>query len=277
MQEERVVAGDVAARRARRRAGRAHAPASGGSAPPRGSTTPSTSSCCFTISGYAPPITSTVASTSAGVTSLLGAEQERVPHRAPDDAPQHVAALLVGRHHAVGDEEGHRAAVLGEDPQRDVARRPREGAVLDAGDRLGRRDQRAEHVDVPHRRGVLEDGEVALEPGAGVDARRRQRHQLAVGLGVELHEHEVPDLDVAVLVLGRTGGRPVARARGPRRSPSSGRTGRCRPCARSCRHPGAGSARAGRPTTSRQICSASSSVVCTVTQRRSGSRPSTSV
>ena len=137
---------------------------------------------------------------------LLGAEQERVAHRAPDDAPQHVAALLVRRHHAVGDEERHRAAVLGEDAQRDVARGPGERAVLDAGDGLRRRDQRPEDVDVPHRRGVLQHGEVALEPGAGVDARRRQRHQLAVRLGVELHEHEVPDLDVAVLVLGRAGG-----------------------------------------------------------------------
>ena len=58
-----------------------------------------------------------------GRDQLLGAEQERVTHRAPDDAPQHVAALLVRRHDAVGDEERHRAAVLGEDAQRHVARR----------------------------------------------------------------------------------------------------------------------------------------------------------
>ena len=44
------------------------------------------------------PSPSTVASTSAGVTRSLRAEQVRVPHRAPDDAPQHVAALLVRRH-----------------------------------------------------------------------------------------------------------------------------------------------------------------------------------
>ena len=119
--------------------------------------------------------------------------------------------------------------------------------------RLGRRDERAEDVDVPHRRGALQHREVALEPGAGVDARRRQRHQLAVGLGVELHEHEVPDLDVAVLVLGRAAGRAVLGAEVPEDLASSGRTGRCRPCARSCRRPGAGSARRAGPTTSRQI------------------------
>ena len=42
---------------------------------------------------------------------------------------QHVAALLVRGHHAVGDEEGHRAAVLGEDAQRHVALAAGEPAV----------------------------------------------------------------------------------------------------------------------------------------------------
>ena len=45
---------------------------------------------------------------------------------------------------------------------------------------------------------LLHDHQVALEPGAGVDARLRQRDARAVGLLVELHEHEVPDLDVAI-------------------------------------------------------------------------------
>ncbi len=35
-------------------------------------------------------------------------------------AAQHVAAILVGGHDAVGDQEGHRARVVGEDPQRAV-------------------------------------------------------------------------------------------------------------------------------------------------------------
>ena len=192
-------------------------------------------------------------------------------HRAPDDAAQHVAPLLVGRHDAVGDEERHRATVLGEDAQRHVAGGTRERAVGDTGDRFGGGDERTEHVDVPHRRRVLEHRQVALEPGAGVDARRRQRHQLAVGLGVVLHEHEVPDLDVAVLVRRPDRWRDRARVPGPRRSRSWGRTGRCRPCARSCRRPGAGSAPAAGPTCSCQIFSASSSVVWTVTQSRSGS------
>ena len=138
-----------------------------------------------------------------------------MPHGAADDAAQHVAALLVRRHHAVGDEERHRAAVLGEDPQRDVAVARREPPYAHAGRLLGRGDQRPEHVDVPDRVDALEDREVALEPGAGVDARARAAAtSCAVGLRVELHEHEVPDLDVAV--LARSPGRRRGRSSGPR-------------------------------------------------------------
>ena len=50
------------------------------------------------------------------------AEQVRVAHRAPDDAAQHVAALLVRRPHTVVHHEGHRARVLGDDAQRHVGR-----------------------------------------------------------------------------------------------------------------------------------------------------------
>ena len=46
----------------------------------------------------------------------------------------------------------------------------------------------------------------ALEPHAGVDRRARQLDALAAGVLLELHEHEVPDLDEAVAVgVGRAG------------------------------------------------------------------------
>ena len=45
--------------------------------------------------------------------------------RAADDPPQHVAAPLVGREDAVGDEDRHRPAVVGDDAERDVGRRRR--------------------------------------------------------------------------------------------------------------------------------------------------------
>ena len=127
-------------------------------------------------------------------------EQVRVPHGPTDDPAQHVAALLVRRHDAVADDDGHGAAVLGEDPQADVVRGAGKGTVGLAGDLLRCRDERPHHVGVPHGLDALEQREAPFEARAGVDARRRERDQLAAWSLVELHEHEVPDLDEAVLV-----------------------------------------------------------------------------
>ncbi len=129
-------------------------------------------------------------------------EAVRVPHGAPDDAPEHVPTLLVARDHAVGDEKGHRAGMLGEDAQRDVRFGAGERSVPGAGHRFRGGEERAEDVDVPDRVDPLEHREVALQTGAGVHAGRRQRDQAAVRLGVELHEHEIPDLDETVLADG---------------------------------------------------------------------------
>src|SRR6185437_2581242 len=54
---------------------------------------------------------------------------------------------------------------------------------------------------------VLQHGGEALQAHAGVHAGRGQRRQRAVGRTVELHEHQVPDLDVAITVLVRRAGR----------------------------------------------------------------------
>ncbi len=48
------------------------------------------------------------------------AELLAVPHRAPHDLAQHVAAPFVRRHDAVGDEERHRAQVVRDHAHRDV-------------------------------------------------------------------------------------------------------------------------------------------------------------
>ena len=45
---------------------------------------------------------------------LLGAEQMRVAHRAAHDPAQHVAAALVRRQHAVGDQEAGGAQMIGD-------------------------------------------------------------------------------------------------------------------------------------------------------------------
>ncbi len=68
-------------------------------------------------------------------------------------------------------------------------------------------DEMAEDVDVIIVVDALEHRGDALEPHAGVDRGRGQRHARAVGPLVVLHEDEIPDLDIAVAVGLRTAGR----------------------------------------------------------------------
>ena len=46
---------------------------------------------------------------------LLGAEQMRVAHRAAHDPAEDIAPALIGRQHAVGDEEAGGAQMVGDD------------------------------------------------------------------------------------------------------------------------------------------------------------------
>ena len=134
---------------------------------------------------------------------VVHAEQVRVTNRAPDDPAQHVTPFLVRRHHTVADENGDRAGVLREDAQRHVAFGAGVAAVAHAGEIFGHRDQRPHQLGLPHRLDTLQGRETTLDAGTGVDARLRQRNLRTVRERVVLHEHEVPELDVAVLVDGR--------------------------------------------------------------------------
>src|SRR5207249_7519642 len=67
-----------------------------------------------------------------------------------------------------------------------------------AGDASRGVDEAAELVSVEHRLGALEDAKIALEAGARVDHLALQIVERAVGAAVVLHEHEVPELEVAL-------------------------------------------------------------------------------
>ena len=82
----------------------------------------------------------------------LEAEPAAVAHRPAHDLAQHVAAPLVRRHDAVGDQEGHRAHVVGDHPHRDVGRVHR-AAVAALGQPADGVEQRREE-----RRVVVGDG-----------------------------------------------------------------------------------------------------------------------
>ncbi len=128
---------------------------------------------------------------------LADAEFVPVAQRAADDPAQHVAAALVAGQHAVDDQESGGADVVGDHAQRGGLE------VAGAGGSRGGGDQAAEQVDVVVAVHALHDGGDALEAHAGIHRGLGQRRERAVGGAVELHEHQVPDLDVAVAVLIR--------------------------------------------------------------------------
>jgi hypothetical protein len=111
---------------------------------------------------------------------LLGAEDMRMPHGAAHDAAKHIAPALVRRQHAVGDEEGRGAEVVGDDA---VARRMLAGGRTPL-DRPGR-DQRGTDrlrncracLAAPRRRS--RPMPVAIDASAGRSARRREAARIA--------------------------------------------------------------------------------------------------
>ena len=120
-------------------------------------------------------------------------------HRAAHDPAQHVAAAFVRRQHAVGDQERRRAQMIGDHAQRGLLLALRIGAGQ-FGDGA---DQRDEQIDVVIVVLALQHGGDALQPRAGIDRGLRQRIARAALELLELHEHEIPDLDEAVAVLLR--------------------------------------------------------------------------
>jgi hypothetical protein len=120
---------------------------------------------------------------------------------AADDAPLHIAAPLIGGHHAVADQKRSRPQMVGNHPQR---RRRHIGAT--GFTRCGF-DEGGEQVNFVIAVHMLEDGGQTLEAHAGVHAGCGQWREGAVFVHFKLHEHVVPNFDEAVAVfLGAAGG-----------------------------------------------------------------------
>jgi hypothetical protein len=129
----------------------------------------------------------------------LEAERAALLDCPPHDPAQDVAAVLVGGHDSVGDQEGAAARVVGDDPHR-----PGDRAALVVGaprHLLGEVDQRPDQVGLVDRGDVLQDRRHPVQPHAGVDVAHRQRRQRAVGTEVVGHEDVVPELEEAVGVV----------------------------------------------------------------------------
>ena len=132
--------------------------------------------------------------------AALGTQLVTVAASAAHDAAQHVATAFVGRGHAVGDQEAAGTDVVSHHFQRGLA-------FVAAADGPGRGSQQVlEQVDLVVRVDVLQHGTDALQAHAGIHTRRRQRVQHTICSAVELHEHVVPDLDVAIAIFFRAAG-----------------------------------------------------------------------
>jgi hypothetical protein len=139
---------------------------------------------------------------------VAGAEELRMAHGAAHDAAKHVAAALVRRQHAVGDEEAGGAQMVGDHPVRGLAVAFRRHA----GGMRHRLYERAEEIRVVVRVHALHDRGDALQAHAGVDGGPGQADAVA-GLDLlVLHEHEVPELEEPVAVLLRAAGRTAPEA-----------------------------------------------------------------
>ncbi len=134
---------------------------------------------------------------------LVTSQEAAVSHGPADDAAQHVASPLVGGQDAVGDEEGDGPRVVGDDL---VA----EALALEG---VGVMPQQLPQslMDGHEQVGVVVAGDIlqhrgeALETHAGVDRFEGQLRAGSLDRLVELHEHEVPDLQPARAGLGVVG------------------------------------------------------------------------
>ncbi len=126
-------------------------------------------------------------------------EQPAVAHRAPNDAAQHVAGTLVRRGHALGQQEGHGARVIGDHLVAEALALDGLGVVTD--ELRQALDDRHEQIGPVVRVDALDCGRQALEPGAGVNALEREGREGPVRRPIELHEDEVADLQPARAVL----------------------------------------------------------------------------
>jgi hypothetical protein len=133
---------------------------------------------------------------------LGDAQHVALAHRAAHDAPQHVAALLVGGHDAVGHQEGAPATVVGEHAEGSVGL-----GVLPprpSGELLADRHDRPDDVRLEDRLDALEDRRHALDAEAGVDVLHGQLGERSVLVQLVLHEDEVPELQEALGVVTGT-------------------------------------------------------------------------
>src|ERR1700694_262767 len=139
---------------------------------------------------------------------LIYPQQLTMPHRAAQDAAEDIAASLVAGQHAISRQEDERTPVIRDDAQGGVH------FVVFSISVVGKRrklvDNRAEQVGIKDRLLALQHHAHTLKPKARVDILFRQWCACAVEVLVELHEHQVPDLQKTLALAARLAVCPTA-------------------------------------------------------------------
>ncbi len=130
---------------------------------------------------------------------FIEAQQLAEASGAAQHQPQDVVAPLVARQHAVADQKGDGARVVGDDAVGDDLRVALRVGVIQQ--QLHALHDRAEQVGVVVGLRALDHRDQPLQPHAGVDAGLRQQGPRAIGRLVVLHKHQVPDLQPALAAV----------------------------------------------------------------------------
>ena len=147
-----------------------------------------------------------VSAPSCGRTLRVHQQLAPVADGAADDAAARSRDLHCP-YHAVGDEEGAGAYMVGQDFQR------RAFQVTLFGFACGRLNQALEQINLVVGMHPLQHGGNAPQAHAGIDRGLGQRMHHAGFVAVELHEHVVPDFDETVAVFIRAARRPAGDVR----------------------------------------------------------------
>ena len=129
---------------------------------------------------------------------LFEPQTHSVAYGATQDPAQNVAPALVAGDHAVREEKGQRPEMVGDDAERSV---PTLVLAVASSGELGRsRQDRLEQIGVVVGIDSLQHRRNSLQAGTRIDRRIGQRIELAVRRAVELHEDQVPDLQVTAVL-----------------------------------------------------------------------------
>ena len=138
--------------------------------------------------------------THGGQKRLVDAQEPAMAHHPPQQPPKDVTAAQVAGGHTIANQLGDGPAVVADHLQGCLALVV-EGPVVDPRQGPRRFNQRVDQIGLVVVRHGLEDLGHPLQAHAGIDVAVRQRREVALGVAVVLHEHEVVELDKTAVVL----------------------------------------------------------------------------